>query len=115
MVRREIWACLLAYNLVRQTILNAARSSGLSPRQLSFTAAVQQIAASWTTVLLFDAEALTTWLENQQQALAEQRVGDRPDRAEPRAIKRRPKPHKLLTKPRKEARAELLAGKARAM
>jgi hypothetical protein len=64
---------------------------------------MQQIAASWTTVLLFDAEALTTWLENQQQALAEQRVGDRPDRVEPRAIKRRPKP-------RKEARAELLAG-----
>src|SRR5260370_9312630 len=29
---------------------------------------------------------------------------------EPRAIKRRPKPHKLLTKPRAEARAELLAG-----
>jgi hypothetical protein len=110
MIRREIWACLLAYNLVRQTILNAARPSGLSPRQLSFTAAMQQIAASWTTVLLFDAEALTRWLENQQQALAEQRVGDRPDRVEPRAIKRRPKPHKLLTKPRKEARAELLAG-----
>jgi hypothetical protein len=42
--------------------------------------------------------------------LAGQRVGDRPDRVEPRAIKRRPKPHKLLTKPRAQARAELLTG-----
>jgi hypothetical protein len=33
---------------------------------------------------------------------------------EPRAIKRRPKPHKLLNKPRREARAELLADEEQA-
>ena len=32
------------------------------------------------------------------------RVGDRPDRVEPRARKRRPKEYPLLTKPREEAR-----------
>lgn len=32
----------------------------------------------------------------------------RPDRVEPRALKRRPKPQRLLKKPRAEARAELL-------
>ena len=37
-------------------------------------------------------------------------VGNRPNRVEPRATKRRPKPHRLLTKPRAEARLELLAG-----
>jgi hypothetical protein len=42
--------------------------------------------------------------------LAKQLVGDRPDRIEPRAIKRRPKPHKLLTKPRAQAKATLLEG-----
>ena len=36
------------------------------------------------------------------------RVGLRPDRFEPRAIKRRKSTHKLLTKPRAEARADLL-------
>jgi hypothetical protein len=112
MVRREIWAGLLAYNLIRQTMLNAARSHDLSPRQLSFSTAMQQIAASWTTVLLMDDTAVVVWINKQQQALAEQRVGNRPNRVEPRAIKRRPKPHKLLTKPRDEARAELLAGVA---
>src|SRR2546428_6695231 len=47
MVRREIWTCLLAYNLIRQTILEAALKSERSPRQLSFTAALQKIAAAW--------------------------------------------------------------------
>ena len=111
MVRREIWACLLAYNLVRQTILNATHSHALSPRQISFTAAMQQIAAGWTAVLVMDDAAVAVLLDQQQRALVQQQVGDRPDRVEPRAIKRRPKPHKLLTKPRHEARAELLGGK----
>jgi hypothetical protein len=35
-------------------------------------------------------------------------VGDRPDRYEPRAWKRRPKPQKFLMEPRKEARKRLL-------
>jgi hypothetical protein len=113
MARREVWAALLAYNLLRQSMLNAAKTAGLSPRQLSFTAAMQQIAASWTAVALMDDPALLIWIERRQQALAQHRVGDRPNRIEPRAIKRRPKPHKLLTKPRAEARAELLAGAAR--
>jgi hypothetical protein len=41
--------------------------------------------------------------------MARHRVGNRPDRIEPRAIKRRPKPQDLLTVPRDEARAKLLA------
>lgn len=111
MVRREIWSCLLVYNLVRQTILNTATSRARSPRQISFTAAMQQIAAGWDTVVLMDDTTLIVLLEHHQQALAQHQIGDRPDRVEPRAIKRRPKPHKLLTKSRREARAELLAGK----
>jgi hypothetical protein len=42
------------------------------------------------------------------QALAKELVGDRPNRCEPRAVKRRPKSQALLMKPRAEARAELL-------
>jgi hypothetical protein len=37
------------------------------------------------------------------------RVGHRPHRIEPRAIKRRPPPHDLLTIPRAAARASLIA------
>jgi putative transposase len=112
MVHREIWTCLLAYNLIRQEILNAAIVSGHSPRQLSFTAAMQKIAAGWIAVLMMRDAALLVLMEKQQHDLARHEVADRPDRIEPRAIKRRPKPHKLLTRPRAQARAEILAGQA---
>ena len=39
--------------------------------------------------------------------IARYQVGDRPDRVEPRAIKRHPKPHRWLRQPRAEARAAL--------
>jgi len=112
MVRKEIWTCLLAYNLIRQTLLQAAHQSGLSPRQLSFTAALQKTAASWGVLLLVGDATAAVLIDVHLSHLARHEVGNRPDRIEPRAIKRRPKEHALLTKPRAEARADLLAGKA---
>ncbi len=112
MVRREIWTCLLAYNLIRKTILESAKRSKLSPRQISFTAALQKVAASWESVLLLSEASLALLLEADFEHLAGHRVGHRPDRVEPRKVKRRPKPHKLLTEPREAARKELLSGKA---
>jgi hypothetical protein len=41
--------------------------------------------------------------------IAEQRVGNRPGRLEPRAVKRRPKPYPLLTTPRALAREKIRA------
>jgi len=112
MVRREIWSCLLAYNLIRQTMLQAAQASGVSPRELSFTAALQKTAAGWIAGLLLDEAGRALLIEMHLSDMAGYKVGQRPDRVEPRAIKRRPKSHKLLTKTRAEARAELLAGRA---
>ena len=112
MIRKEIWTCLLAYNLIRQSLLAAALAAKLSPRQLSFTAAMQKIAASWATLAVCDAAHAATLIALALRHLAAHRVGDRPNRVEPRAIKRRPKPHQLLTVPRAEARAALLAGAA---
>ena len=111
MVRREIWTALLAYNLIRQTMLESAKSAGKSPRQLSFTAALQKIAASWVTLPLLEVSTAAAVIDAHISDLESHQVGHRPNRVEPRAIKRRPKPHKLLTKPRDKARAELLAGK----
>ncbi len=45
--------------------------------------------------------------EQKLASIASHRVGNRPNRVEPRAVKRRPKNQKLLSKPRDEARAEL--------
>jgi hypothetical protein len=109
MVRREMWTHLLAYNLIRRTILQSAQASDRSPRELSFTAAMQSLAASWAVALLADASTFRLLVETHLINLSSHRVGHRPDRVEPRMVKRRPKPHRLLTKPRAEARAELLA------
>ncbi len=110
MVCREIWTHLLAYNLIRRSILQSAQASGCSPRELSFTAAMQSIAASWIVAVLGDRSMFGTLVETHLANLTGHRVGNRPDRVEPRAVKRRPKPHRLLTKPRAEARRDLLAG-----
>jgi len=113
MVDKEIWTCLLAYNLIRQTMLQAALARKRSPRQLSFTAAMQKIAASWATLAVCDQETLVLLVTVHLEHLPAHRVGHRPNRVEPRAVKRRPKPHKLLNKPRAEARAEAIAGTAK--
>jgi hypothetical protein len=110
MVRREVWTHLLAYNLIRRSILQSAQVSGLSPRELSFTAAMQTIAASWLVAVLSDCSTFAVLVKTQLTNMAGHRIGNRPDRIEPRAVKRRPKPHHLLTKPRAEARREVLAG-----
>jgi hypothetical protein len=110
MVRKEMWTCLLAYNLIRRTMLQSARESGLRPRELSFTAALQSIAASWLVIVLSDDSVAANLTDAALANLTVHTVGHRPGRVEPRAVKRRPKPHDLLTKPRAEARAELFTG-----
>ncbi len=112
MVRNEMWTCLLAYNLIRRAMLQSAYASGKSPRHLSFTAALQSIAASWQVILVVDDSVAARLVEVELEDIAGHTIGDRPGRAEPRAVKRRPKPHPLLTKPRDQARAELQEDKS---
>ena len=109
MARRELWVHLLAYNLIRRSILQSAQESGRSPRELSFTAAMQAVAASWMVAACADDLTFSQFVAAHLANLSAHRIGHRPDRIEPRAIKRRPKPHRLLTQPRAEARAALLA------
>jgi hypothetical protein len=109
MVRTELWMGLLAYNLVRHSLLPAALATNCSPRQLSFCAALQFLANTWLLAAVNRDEA-SRLIELRLIHLASHRVGNRLNRIEPRAIKRRPTPHDWLTKPRATARAELLAG-----
>jgi putative transposase len=114
MVRKEIWTCLLAYNLIRQTMLQAALLAGRSPRQMSFAAALQKIAASYGTIVVMEEAKALTLIQVHLRDLGKDLVGNRPNRVEPRKIKRRPKPQPLLMEPRAEARAGLMAGGASA-
>jgi hypothetical protein len=108
MVEKELWTYWLGYNLVRKVSAGAALEQGLHPRQISFTATKQALVESWQEMTLGTSRQRQALAQALLQALGREEVGDRPGRCEPRAVKRRPKPHRLLMKPRLEARAELL-------
>lgn len=101
MAQKEIWIYLLAYNLIRLMMAQAAVLGACHPRELSFKHTLQ-LWVAW------DHYNSGTPNDDQRHALfiliAEQRVGKRPGRIEPRAVKRRPKPFPLLTEPRAIAR-----------
>ncbi len=111
MVRKEVWAHLLAYNLVRRVMARAAQEAKLLPVQLSFKAAVQAVNAFTGVAWQAAAQELGELGRRLREVLASQRVGNRPNRYEPRARKRRPKEYPLLTVPRDEARARCRAGR----
>ncbi len=110
MVRKEIWTCLLAYNSIRKTMLQAAFDTDLSPRQLSFTSAMQTMAASWVVLPTQNRPTIALLIETAIEGLTSQLVGNRPDRIEPRAVKRRPKQLRLLNMTREAARELLRSG-----
>jgi hypothetical protein len=107
-VRKEVWAHLLVYNLIRAVMAQAAAAVGVRPEELSFAGALQALNAFVPHLRAAEGEAAVTrlWL-TLLWALGQERVGQRPDRVEPRAVKRRPKNHARLTEPRAEARRRL--------
>jgi hypothetical protein len=108
MVHREILVHWLAYNLIRKVIAQAALIREKLPRELSFAAALGAVAGAWDHATTADQPQLSTLAEVQHRWIATFRAADRPNRVEPRAVKRRPKHHRFLNKPRAEAREELL-------
>jgi hypothetical protein len=109
MVRKEVAMHLLAYNLIRGIMAEAARVSEVKPRQLSFKGSEQTI-RSFEEVHLYDPRRIKADLPRLLHLISRKRVGKRPDRYEPRAIKRRPKPHRLLQIPRAQARRLMARG-----
>ena len=104
MAEKEIWVYLLAYNLIRLMMAQAALLADCLPRQLSFKHTLQLwIAWGHCRNGVTDADSIGGLFV----LIAQQRVGDRPGRIEPRAVKRRPKPYPLLTQPRALAREEI--------
>jgi hypothetical protein len=108
MVRKEVWAHLLAYNLVRAVMAQAAQKKHVKPREVSFAGAVQTVSAFRWLLLLLAQDKLPTAAEALLVAVGTHKVGNRPGRCEPRKTKRRPKSYPRLMKPRAQERAALL-------
>ena len=99
MNEKQLWVHLLAYNVIRLLMAQAACNANVDPRSLSFKHTVQL----WTEWV---ARGLSATKDCQRlfTLIAQCRVGHRPGRIEPRMRKRRPKPYPWLKVPRDQAR-----------
>ena len=101
-VRNEFYMHLVAYNLIRELMATAAFRAGVSPWTISFKGALQTI--NNLAPLLTSRITTIEWCEALLNAIATHEVGNRPDRVEPRVVKRRPKQYKHMRRPRREYR-----------
>jgi hypothetical protein len=102
MNEKELWVHLLAYNVIRLLMAQAAGTAGVDPRGLSFKHTVQL----WTEWV---SRGLTATIDTGClfALIAQSQVRHRPGRIEPRMRKRRPKPYPWLKIPRAKARRNI--------
>jgi hypothetical protein len=111
LVRKEIWTHILAYNLIRTVMAQAAAGHEIQPRSISFKGAVQTLEA-FQPLIAIKGERDSAFRQNLYEqllnAIATHRVADRPDRFEPRQRKRRQKKYDRMMKPRQEVKRDIL-------
>jgi hypothetical protein len=104
MVRKEIVMHALAYNLIRGLMQDIAHSYQIHLHRLSFKGTVDAL-RQWRELFENAKKQKRTTCKLRRlfyQSIAKDLLPDRPDRSEPRVVKRRPKNFRLLTKPRCE-------------
>jgi len=105
MVKKEIAVYLLAYNLIRTTIAQAAKRHNKLPRSLSVKAAIQLLSAARQQVRKQPSITFTAMI---LKAIASTMIGQRKRKPQPRAVKRRPKAYPLLMESREIACSKLI-------
>ena len=99
MVRKELMMYFIAYNAVRWLIYESSEQHGANPLEVSFKGAIQSV-RQWEPYF-----KQPKWTKTERQIITEKlylsvvqnTVLYRPNRREPRCLKRRPKPYQLLT------------------
>jgi hypothetical protein len=113
LVRKEIWTHILAYNLIRTIMAQAATKHGVEPRTISFKAAIQTLEAFQPVIAIQgqrDASLRWRLYEQLLDAVAVHRVADRPGRFEPRRRKQPHRKHEYLNVPRHELKRLMAKG-----
>jgi hypothetical protein len=108
MIFKEICVHLLAYNLIRTVMAQAAYHHHTHPRSISFKATLQLLNTFQPLILLTHRKIRLLLYEGLLASAVVHRVGNRPGRLEPRALKRRLKQYALLTQPRSIMQNRLL-------
>ena len=102
MVRKDFYVHLLAYNLIRTVQLEASRQHCVDPLSLSFCATIQHF-STFTCLLAHATEEQRAYEYTQLIFLVStEKLPFRPNRVEPRVIKRRPKKYPRLSMPREQ-------------
>jgi hypothetical protein len=104
-VKREIEACLAAYNYVRLMMLRAAKKAGVDPRDLSFVESVRIVVKTHQIARFAPPSQRKEILELMILQISVQRIKHRYGRTEPRAVKRKRDRYGYLTKSRAELRS----------
>lgn len=110
MIRKEIWMYFYAYNLVRTIIMDASKVNKKHPREYSFKAALQMLTVFRSDMALASGNSWRKIYFLILEKLKSEKVGNRPDRYEPRLKKRR-RNDKYLCEPRQLARQKCLLPK----
>lgn len=108
MIDKEIAVHLLAYNLVRGLMARAAAGAKGIARALSFKGTLQVLLAFQQHLRWVGRKSVGTMSAHLLGAISAMKLPIRPGRVEPRAIKRRPKPHPLLSVSRQIARTRII-------
>lgn len=112
LVRKEIWTHVLAYNLIRTVMAQAAAKHDILPRSISFKGSMQTLEAFQPLIerMAGDEARRLRVYQDLLDAIATHRVADRPDRFEPRVKKRRRNHYGWLTRPRAEMKRKMAKG-----
>ena len=103
MSRKEMLAFLIAHNLTRCVMAEAARLDDADLERISFKGALDALRQYSSAIAAARNRKIRQQLwQDLLLNLVRDQVPFRPNRSEPRAIKRRPKPYPLLNKPRRK-------------
>ena len=101
MVEKELYMYLIAHNLIRCLMAEAAGTYDVDLDRVSFKGSVDSVRQSSAALAQARSRKVRKLLISQLlENLARDLLPNRPDRVEPRAVKKRPKPYPLLNRPR---------------
>jgi Transposase DDE domain len=108
MVRKDIWMHLLAYNLLRTVMIEAVRPTKLTPLHLSLQGTRQHFNHFKASLAKAGADDIRRLYEALLSIVYCEWLPSRPDRVEPRVLKRRPKAFPRMQHPRSTLKARLV-------
>lgn len=108
MVRKEIGIHFLAYNFIRIIMAEACVQHDVMPNQVSFKGTIQLLNVFMPHFIKSSKRENKIMYDELLKKIVKNKIGNRPGRVEPRAVKKRPKPFDTLNKPRIVEKARLM-------